>query len=439
MNDEFDVDLRARLDALSAAAPVDAQGSTMTVSGRVRPGRAGQRLALGGLVPLVAIVVVGGVAAGLLKLGPFGPAATGSVDGPVVATATDALFELTIRSAKAQYAASEPIEIDASLVYRSEGEITIGHAQGASVPGRGNVDGPDTGGTGGPLGFGILEPVIGDLVLFPAWAESCERTTLVSGAPLTVPFQKSAAWSGGDPRSDEYREFALDPVLRLEAGTWHAFAVAEFAEGNCGGPKHQIRVEIEIEVARASEPTDAQPTDAPIPTGGTPDPSVGPEASRGQVQADGTLLDVVEDGDFMLRLRAAEAVYRTYEPIDVVAELTYIGADPKVVLSGGVVLGFGIRQLDGELAMDPLWPLPCGPLGTLSPGGRPLVIPFAKSGGYGADDPNRDFWVAYFEDPELRLPEGSWEIYAIPAFRVGPGCELDGPELRASVTIEVVP
>jgi hypothetical protein len=38
--------------------------------------------------------------------------------------------------------------------------------------------------------------------------------------------------------------------------------------------------------------------------------------------------------------------------------------------------------------------------------GQVLAMPFAKSGGFSADDPHAAFWRQYFADPALRLPTG---------------------------------
>lgn len=261
MTSEPDVELHERLAALAAAVPVEAPGGMTVVSPHMRTGRTGRRFALGGFVPLIAVLVIATVVAGLAKLGPFAPGTTQGGNGPVTSTNLDGQFELTVRSAKARYTVSEPLEIEATLVYRGAGDVVISHAQGAPVPGRGSVDGPDTGGIGGPLGFGIVEPVIGDLVLGPSWAESCERTTLVRDVPLTVPFAKSGGFSGSNPRADEYRALLTDPVLRLTHGVWHVYAVAEFSLGGCGGEQHALRATIEVEVVAESNPTTAPTSD----------------------------------------------------------------------------------------------------------------------------------------------------------------------------------
>lgn len=238
MTDQLDTELRDRLAGLAAAAPVDAPGTTSVLRPRIRSGSAGGRFAFGGLIPVLAVLVIGTVIAGLANLGPFAPESTATADppnGPVVATTSDGLFELTIRSTKARYVADEPIEIEASLTYRGSDPIQIAHGQGAR---------------GTALGFGIDEPVLGDLRLTPGVLESCERSTLEPGAPLNVAFEKSGGFSGEDPRAAEYRAYFEDPVLRLPVGTWHVFAVADFFIEECSAEADltELRVDIEIEV-----------------------------------------------------------------------------------------------------------------------------------------------------------------------------------------------
>ena len=246
MTGDFDLQFRERLGRLAAAVPVDAPGPAAPVIGTsVRPGTTVQRLALGGLTPILAVLVVGTILASLAKLGPFAPGAS-EANGPVVATSTSGDFELTIRSSQARYAPDEAIEIEASLLFRGiAASVPVAHAQGARRS---------------PLGFGIDEPVIGALRVGPTWAESCERSTLETGVPLTVQFEKSGSWSSDDPQSDEYRAFVLDPILRLPAGTWHVYAVAEFSIGDCSPDPIELRVAIEIEVV-ADTAAEVEPSD----------------------------------------------------------------------------------------------------------------------------------------------------------------------------------
>jgi hypothetical protein len=68
-----------------------------------------------------------------------------------------------------------------------------------------------------------------------------------------------------------------------------------------------------------------------------------------------------------------------------------------------------------------------------------MVIPFVKSGGYGYDDPLASFYQAYFADPDLRLPAGTWTIQATASFYTGDDCGDVAHLLETSVTVVVEP
>ena len=48
-------------------------------------------------------------------------------------------------------------------------------------------------------------------------------------------------------------------------------------------------------------------------------------------------------------------------------------------------------------------------------------------------------WTAWQADPVLRLPPGTWEIRAEPAFSLSAECSMPAPNVHPSITIEVVP
>jgi hypothetical protein len=172
----------------------------------------------------------------------------------------------------------------------------------------------------------------------------------------------------------------------------------------------------------------------PRPHGPTPPPN----AVNGAPSPSGRPVDVSEHDDlFILTLRVSSDHYTEGEPIEASASLVY-EKGPDVLVVGGPsdgIIGFYARQLDGPLEMGPGhrldrrdWPLERG---------RPMTVAFAKSVGFGLDDPNAAFYQAYIEDPLLRLPAGMWRIGALTAFDIGGS----GPvtELDASAVITVTP
>ena len=408
MTDDFDVSLRRRLESLASAVPVAQPGEVTAVARQPVRARSTSRLALAGLLPVLAVVVIGGIVAGVLKVGPGpGDSSAGSTDaanGPIESTTRTGDFELTIRSAKARYAVDELIEIEGALTYTGpNASVEMIHALGAS---------------GTPIGFGIDEPVVGEHRLAPLWETACVRSTLASGQPLLVPFGKKAEWSGFDPA---FRDFVLDPALRLTDGTWHVYAVAEFMLGDC------------------------------LP-GATPDPRSGPEDSRIEMRVDlaievtGTLAPINgpvvatdSNGDFELTLTADKAQYLVDEPIEVEASLTYRGDEPVTIWHGyGAAqspIGFGIEEpVLGGLVLHPITQEICA--GTILEPGQPLTVPFGKAFRFDPDDPREDVYRAFGQDPVLALSEGTWHVYAVAGFFINT-CSPDPIEMRVELTIEV--
>ncbi len=430
MTDHLDVELDDRLAGLAAAVPVEAPGSTTVVRPRIRPGAMGGRFALSGLFPVLAFVVGGTILAGVARVGPFAPGATGTLsgpteepNGPVTTTVADGPFELTIRSAKARYTHDEPIEIDAVLTYRGPDPSTqISH---------------DLGANGGPMAFGIIEPIPvegGEIRLKAGYplicradmtpclqpASMCVETPLRHDAKRTDGFQKrmhdGADLPDGDAAQAAAMSYLREPDLHLPPGTWHPYVIAEFSQGGvrpCSD--YALRAELEIQVL---EPE-------PIPT-------EEPQATNAGQTA------TVRDGDFELTLRSDKTTYRPNEPIDVTGSLVYSGPEDRVEVahdSSGMIL-FGSREpVYGSINLSTVTRLMC----TRSTLQRnvPIDMPFRKGGGFPGDHANVDFFRAFMLDPALRLPAGTWHLYAVSSG----GC-LAGPEnpafaLEAEIAIEV--
>lgn len=258
--DDFDASLRERLTRLGAAVPVGgrrASDPTRVVPGRVtsRPASIGWVAVGTVVVALLAISLGAGMLGG--RTNPSaGPTAIGSapmtgespsaLESPAAPSsnpspglvardvATDGTFELTLTSAVARYTAGEPIQVRATLSYVGPGaSITIFHGAGVDQS---------------PLSFGVVEPIIGNLVLEPGQDTVCLQSTLQRGTPIVEPFAKSGSWSGGDPRAPEYEAFMADPDLTLPAGVWHVLVVAHLAVGDCAGKDHELQAEITIQV-----------------------------------------------------------------------------------------------------------------------------------------------------------------------------------------------
>jgi hypothetical protein len=166
---------------------------------------------------------------------------------------------------------------------------------------------------------------------------------------------------------------------------------------------------------------------APGPTSGTPAPTGTNGAET-----------LVQDGAFRLTISAERPTYRTSEAIGISATLTYLGPDATVEVmgAGNGLIGFGLRQLDGHLEMDPLWEQSCRTYPMVR--GAAVAFPFVKSGGFIDTDPDAAFWRAFFADKVLRLPAGNWRIEASLNGYLG-ACGGERHQLKVSVIVRVEP
>jgi hypothetical protein len=241
MNDDFDVELRQRLEGLATVVPVDRAGGLVPVAPSMRPGRLTRRLASRLLIPAVLVALVAAVfgsGAGQRPTATLGASPAPNTpsplaDGPVVTTDVDGDFELTVRSTQARYRRDEPLNVEGSLTY---------HGAQASV---------DICTDSAPMLFGIREKILGGIDLQPVSRLMFDHSMLARDVPLTKPFAKSGGFSGDDPNAASFRAFFADPVLRLPVGTWHMYAVSR----SCSPGPLNFQLEAEIEISVDEPPT----------------------------------------------------------------------------------------------------------------------------------------------------------------------------------------
>ena len=142
--------------------------------------------------------------------------------------------------------------------------------------------------------------------------------------------------------------------------------------------------------------------------------------------------------DYRLSITTDKDRYAVNEPIAAFGELTYEGSQPTediqyLDLPGGPIM-FGVRQVGGSIDAAPEPHAMCS--GTQLERGQPLRVPFTKFGGWSNADPNAAFYESYFKDPELHLPAGQWEVYAMIDLG-GNGCEGPTAAISASKRISV--
>jgi hypothetical protein len=173
-----------------------------------------------------------------------------------------------------------------------------------------------------------------------------------------------------------------------------------------------------------------------VPAGSQPVQATAPETSSptesmGQVATD-------QDGDFKLTLTSDKSSYRPDDPVAVTGSLVYQGPEASIELghdSSGAIM-FGVRErIYGAIDLNTVSLLMCGR--TTLQRDIPLQLPFRKQGGFPGDDPAAESFKAFMFDPVLRLPGGTWHIYAV--VDMTPFCAQSSPtaHLEAELTIVV--
>lgn len=140
----------------------------------------------------------------------------------------------------------------------------------------------------------------------------------------------------------------------------------------------------------------AEPTKSTPPQAGSPEPSTGAPPVSGSA----------EDGMFRLELTTPPAVYGPNDLIAPVATVTYLGPNIETSMyHAASPVGFIIEEVGGDRQMDGGMDDPC--LHTAIERDQPLAYAFEKAG-----TTQHGFGVAWYQDPVLRLPVGTWRIRA---------------------------
>ncbi len=146
------------------------------------------------------------------------------------------------------------------------------------------------------------------------------------------------------------------------------------------------------------------------------------------------------DGPFTLSFALPKSVWSASESIQGAASLVYSGqASLEIVHSNPTPFNFSYIELTGNRAMgDPLISnLVCAPR-PLEPG-QTLTSLLFKTGVYGPEEPNYEFYKSFFADPKtIRLPTGLWLVTAYAVFGEGDCGSGISHALQASVVVLVV-
>ena len=143
------------------------------------------------------------------------------------------------------------------------------------------------------------------------------------------------------------------------------------------------------------------------------------------------------DGRFRLDFQLPKLTFTEGEAIEGEAVLSLLGpGEGQIGASGGGPITFGIREITGTRQIGPASRASCGlfPIGE----GAPITSGIVKSGGWNGEDANAAFFEAFFRDPELHLPAGTWEISAYASFSEG-DCGPNPHELHTPIQVEVMP
>jgi hypothetical protein len=182
-------------------------------------------------------------------------------------------------------------------------------------------------------------------------------------------------------------------------------ATLEYSVGDCLADPRRLDVSIEVDVVDGGD--------------SSPSPDAGVQAQA-------------QNGDLILTLSSRRSIWTTENAIEVVATLSYVGDLDMVDLrGGGGPIVFSLRQLSGGNAVlgggqdQPCLSYPIGPR-------SPRVWPFIKAGTVAEFGP---FDRAFFDDPDLRLPPGRWEVRAWLVYGID---ECGDLSLAASIELEVV-
>jgi hypothetical protein len=155
------------------------------------------------------------------------------------------------------------------------------------------------------------------------------------------------------------------------------------------------------------------------------------------------LVAEAREAGFELRVTVPDETFVAGRPIDLLATLTWTGAEPTTTTWGraGDAVTFRLVQTDGTLEMGGLTSLECEP--REFDWGKPVEVPFRRSGSWSAADPDAAFYQSFFGPPgipnkdPLSLPAGRWQIIGIVRAYLAE-CRFDAPRLELLAPLEIV-
>ncbi len=142
---------------------------------------------------------------------------------------------------------------------------------------------------------------------------------------------------------------------------------------------------------------------------------------------------------YQLSFVLQQATFAERDIVDGLASLVATdGGDHEVCGAIGGLFAFSYLEVGGTRRMDAARDYGAAPYTVASD--PPMTSHLRKSGGWTPDDPNAAFYQQWVDDPELRLPAGTWEITAWVQLFDGNCNEItpgDVRDLRATVRVTI--
>lgn len=185
-------------------------------------------------------------------------------------------------------------------------------------------------------------------------------------------------------------------------------------------------------VASPGEPTVASPTVPPSTATAAPSAT---EPLGSPTPATGTAEEV--EGRFRLTFVLPRTTLSPDEAIEGEAVLALVDDElADLGVAGNGPIEFIFMEVGGSREMGPAWDTVCDSARLTA--ASPIVRSIRKSGGYSDDQPNAEFYRAFFADPLVRLPAGDWDITAVAEFMDGRDCATaDQHSMRATVRVQI--
>ena len=163
---------------------------------------------------------------------------------------------------------------------------------------------------------------------------------------------------------------------------------------------------------------------------GSAGPTIPPEAPRGPVT------ETAVDGRFQVTFTIDRGVVESDEAITGTAKLELVVPGGVTLTGSDQVFGFDFVEVGGEgRQVAPAHDDMCSQHRLT--GNTPIVSPIVKTGGTTGNGPHDAFITDFLQGPDVRLPQGTWDISAIAFFVDGQACQGAQHMMAATVRVYV--